>query len=564
MEHNKNSLLQSSLVILVVLCSAGGTAYSRGTEKPKSDIVYTANGHLELSDPEALSIIKGFVARPQQENSSCDDPDQIKLIGNVTRDAITETSRYLDRNLSTSKTVNFADVDADRINIYEASSCASGNGGQFFTLRLEAFPQTGHSDRGASPEHIRLQISDRHAGDLKLLAEAIYTLSLSTSLSTQSSAQKCLYADNPQNAGRSIKDDDYAWSPFFSAYDGRDANIRYRLSGALGPRHRQMIEFFVTNQGHMASAIAFDTTVTSSTGQSSNLKLTGTGVMDPGIMAAVSRVPFGDNECVAKVAVGPVKVCPIGTGTHPAKGDEGCAVNSSIPVAASPPDEDAAPAPVRRVARQRATDAQMDASADDDAAPVQPAKLRKKPNATQADDAGFDDAADLDHSGSGSSTDSAAGVIDAAPSEKGGEEATATAGEDRVAHQDAQTSGSSNPLAKQINFKNHDGGTYRGMAIGGVPEGKGTMITADGDRYEGSFSKGILSGIGSYTWADGANFTGLFSGGAPNGLGTFKYVDGTVYTGEVKNGAPEGKGTLTRADGATLTGVWANGRFQHY
>jgi hypothetical protein len=438
----------------------------------------------------------------------------------------------------------FSDMDFGKIGVYAVHPCSpagaksANDSRDVLGLRIYSNLKKPEAKESSGGEfgYIWMQYEGKHQGDLKLLADAIYTLAAAA----QKQPAKCLFVEASAAGGtkdsgpRSAPGRDTPWSSFLSGYEGADATVRYRLSTASGTSNRQAVEFFVTNESEAPSTVAFKATMASKTGESTALDLASTDMMKPGAMSAVSRVPFGDNDCITALSVSAVEVCAGG-------GTEDCHAADTAKESAGKDATD------HGDSRQAAQGHFL--SPPPGAKPV-PADLTA--------DAGGPGNADL-HEAAGAAVGTAAS---SAPDEDPRLLAAGPARDSPVRKASLSVS-DPGQAAKEINFTRRDGGSYHGSAVNGVPEGKGTMTTAGGDRYEGSFAKGVLSGVGSYSWSDGANYTGLFAQGAPNGLGTFKYTDGTIYTGEVKDGAPDGKGSLTRADGSTLTGNWAAGRFQH-
>ena len=83
-------------------------------------------------------------------------------------------------------------------------------------------------------------------------------------------------------------------------------------------------------------------------------------------------------------------------------------------------------------------------------------------------------------------------------------------------------------------------GSYTGLFMGGMPNGKGCVRYDDGLYCEGDFVNGKLNGIGKVTKRTedmlGGTLEGEFKEGKLNGKGKETLGSGTIYEGEFKNG----------------------------
>ncbi len=108
-----------------------------------------------------------------------------------------------------------------------------------------------------------------------------------------------------------------------------------------------------------------------------------------------------------------------------------------------------------------------------------------------------------------------------------------------------------------------DGSLYEGTFEGGIPHGKGTLLTLNGDRYVGEFSNGLIHGEGVYFFAEGSKYTGDFKEGRFYGYGMLTRGNGDKYVGEFENNEFHGKGILSFVDSEgnakTLAGEWNHG-----
>ena len=129
----------------------------------------------------------------------------------------------------------------------------------------------------------------------------------------------------------------------------------------------------------------------------------------------------------------------------------------------------------------------------------------------------------------------------------------------------------------------HQGGTYSGEVLDGIPNGIGTWISPDGQQYVGQWQDGFWHGEGTLSAADGSVSTGEYQNGKRNGQSTWSHPDGRKYVGEFRddqmhgqgvhtfsngdryagtfeNGKQHGQGTYTFSDGSVVAGDWQNGK----
>lgn len=81
-----------------------------------------------------------------------------------------------------------------------------------------------------------------------------------------------------------------------------------------------------------------------------------------------------------------------------------------------------------------------------------------------------------------------------------------------------------------------DGNMYVGSWVGGVMQGKGTMVFyQDAGVYMGQYQNGRWNGQGMVIHGNGATYTGEFRNNMMHGQGTLKYPDGRMTTGWFEN-----------------------------
>ena len=100
----------------------------------------------------------------------------------------------------------------------------------------------------------------------------------------------------------------------------------------------------------------------------------------------------------------------------------------------------------------------------------------------------------------------------------------------------------------------HQGGTYSGEILGGIPNGEGTWISSDGQQYIGQWQEGLWHGEGTHIAADGSVNTGEYEYGYRNGQSTWIHPDGRNYAGEFWEDQMHGQGIYTFANGDRYTG----------
>ena len=128
---------------------------------------------------------------------------------------------------------------------------------------------------------------------------------------------------------------------------------------------------------------------------------------------------------------------------------------------------------------------------------------------------------------------------------KGGSSSAATTPE----RTSATTSNAEQYIERQLKD-----GAYKGYAINGVPNGKGTMTYVGGSSYEGEWKNGKYSGKGKKIYNDGTLYDGDWADGVRNGKGRYTFTNGDVYEGDWVNGERHGKGKLTFKDGRIYEG----------
>eukprot|EP00238_Polyblepharides_amylifera_P006293 CAMPEP_0196579082 /NCGR_PEP_ID=MMETSP1081-20130531/17638_1 /TAXON_ID=36882 /ORGANISM="Pyramimonas amylifera, Strain CCMP720" /LENGTH=172 /DNA_ID=CAMNT_0041898539 /DNA_START=205 /DNA_END=720 /DNA_ORIENTATION=- len=77
-----------------------------------------------------------------------------------------------------------------------------------------------------------------------------------------------------------------------------------------------------------------------------------------------------------------------------------------------------------------------------------------------------------------------------------------------------------------------DGSLYQGLAMGGLPHGRGNLLYCKGDRYEGDFFGGSPEGFGLYIWPDGSKYSGRWRSGRLHGCGRKTHSNGQKEEGE--------------------------------
>lgn len=114
----------------------------------------------------------------------------------------------------------------------------------------------------------------------------------------------------------------------------------------------------------------------------------------------------------------------------------------------------------------------------------------------------------------------------------------------------------------QVSEMTHQGGTYSGEVLDGIPNGEGTWISPDGQQYVGKWQDGFWHGEGTRTAVDGSMSTGEYRNGKRNGQSTWRHPDGRTYVGEFRDDQMYGQGVHTFSNGDKYTGTFENGK-QH-
>jgi DNA polymerase III subunit epsilon len=96
----------------------------------------------------------------------------------------------------------------------------------------------------------------------------------------------------------------------------------------------------------------------------------------------------------------------------------------------------------------------------------------------------------------------------------------------------------------QCVFNSHDGHSYDGAFMKGLPEGKGIYDWANGDRYEGDWLDGKRV-HGCWETDEGERYVGEFQDGRFHGVGTWTYED-EFYEGDFKQNLRHGYGTYAK------------------
>lgn len=109
----------------------------------------------------------------------------------------------------------------------------------------------------------------------------------------------------------------------------------------------------------------------------------------------------------------------------------------------------------------------------------------------------------------------------------------------------------------------HDGGTYTGQLLNGVPHGHGIWSDNAGNRYFGQWRDGKPNGQGERNYPNGDFYKGNMANGFPNGQGYMRYASGLKYEGGFKNGQRHGMGKLIYPDGSTRIDEWDQGNVKN-
>ncbi|XP_012846164.1 PREDICTED: protein ACCUMULATION AND REPLICATION OF CHLOROPLASTS 3 isoform X2 [Erythranthe guttata] len=109
------------------------------------------------------------------------------------------------------------------------------------------------------------------------------------------------------------------------------------------------------------------------------------------------------------------------------------------------------------------------------------------------------------------------------------------------------------------------GGTYRGRAQGGLPEGKGRLLLGDGSIYEGMWRYGKRSGMGTFYFNNGDVFQGSWRDDVMHGKGWIYFHTGDRWFANFWKGKANGEGRFYSKLGDVFFGHfkegWRNGNF---
>ena len=114
----------------------------------------------------------------------------------------------------------------------------------------------------------------------------------------------------------------------------------------------------------------------------------------------------------------------------------------------------------------------------------------------------------------------------------------------------------------QVSEMAHQGGTYSGEVLDGIPNGQGTWNSPDGQQYVGQWQDGLWHGEGTHIAADRSENTGEYQNGRRNGQSTWIHPDGRKYVGEFRDDQMHGQGVHTFSNGDSYVGSFENGK-QH-
>jgi len=114
----------------------------------------------------------------------------------------------------------------------------------------------------------------------------------------------------------------------------------------------------------------------------------------------------------------------------------------------------------------------------------------------------------------------------------------------------------------QVSEMAHQGGTYSGEVLDGIPNGQGTWNSLDGQQYVGQWQDGLWHGEGTHIAADRSENTGEYQSGQRNGQSTWSHPDGRKYVGEFREDQMHGQGVHTFSNGDRYTGAFENDK-QH-